>query len=96
MPERFECAVHRGDICALCMGLASLFIVTPPMAYVAYNGLSAFVNSYPFYTHGLLGFGAVFLDGIHLGKVGAAEARHRPLLGLPIDNTGLIRTAPSK
>ena len=28
------------------------------MAYVAYNGLTAFVDRHPFYTHGLLSFGA--------------------------------------
>ena len=30
----------------------------PPMVYVANDGLSAFVNRHPFYTDGLLGFGA--------------------------------------
>ena len=47
------------------------------MAYIAYNGLSALVNGHPFYTHGLLGFNAVFLDGINLGKLGADKELHR-------------------
>ena len=76
-PERFECAVHRGDECALCMGFASLSIGSlPPMVHIAHKCLSAALNVHTLNRHDLLGFSTLFLQGVQLGKIGAAQASH--------------------
>ena len=67
MPERFECAEHRGDICALCMGLASLVMCDPPPRLdVARYGLPSILYIDVLDCDGLVATVAMFAQGFHL------------------------------
>jgi hypothetical protein len=75
MPERFEMAVHRGDWCALCMGLALLFIRDSPRLDITHDSLPTVRYVDMLNYDRLLPAVAMLAQGFHLSRIGARQFR---------------------
>ena len=74
LPVALALAWHLGAPCALCMGLASLSIITPPpMCHGPDNRLSARVHGHMLHCHFLPPASAVAFEGFHLHRVSPGQ-----------------------